>query len=188
MDDRMFHAVAEHVRAVRAYVDSTFTGIPSQMDNDESSWSDRPSLQEPVGSIVISAPAFNFPIAGLDGGCADDTCHPLMIEQPMEFVTHDSALEVIQEASQVEPIPYYQGGPHAMHHPPQLVQCGHWSNHASARQSISALAVDWDTLEFVEEELGGNIGNEVGSPAQHPTTSSAQYAKLDEPDEVMYQV
>jgi hypothetical protein len=186
MDARMFLAVAEHERAVHAYVDSTFSGIPSQMDDDESAWIERPFLQQPIGSIVFSAPSINYPVA-LAGGCVDDTCNQLIIEQPMEFVTHDSALEVMREASQVEPIPYYRAGQHGMHHPAQPVQGGYWSNHAT-RQSISALAVDWDTLEFGEEEFGDSGGTEVVPSAQHPTPSSAQYRAMDQPEEVMYQV
>lgn len=176
MNDQMFHAVAEHERAVRAYVDSTLTGIPTEMGDDESSWMERPLLQQPVGSIVISTPSIHYPLAALTGGCVDDTCNPLMIEQPMEFITHDSVLEVMQEASQVEPIPYYRGP--AMHPPPQPLQ-GYWSNNAS-RHGVSALAVDWDALEFGEEELEGSGGIETPPSMHHPAR--------DEPDEEMYQV
>jgi hypothetical protein len=185
MDDRMFQAVAEHERAARAYVDSTFTGIPRRTDDDdESSWSERTLLQQPVGSIVFSTPAMNYSLgAMMAGGCVDDTCDTLLIEQPMEFVPHEAAMAVMQGASQVEPIPYHHhhhhppGGHHAAMPPlPPPVHGGYWSNPA-ARHGMSALAVDWEALEFGEEELDDT---ERASSLPHPT--------MDETDEVMYHV
>ena len=174
MNEQMFHAVMEHERAVRAYVDSTLAGVPIEIGagRTTSAW------MEAVGSIEIATPptSLNFSLAmGGEGGgtgCVDYACNPLVIEQTMEFVTHESALAAMQEASHVEPIPYRRGGPQQQRS--VLPSSGFWSN--PSRQSISALAVDWDTLEFMEDDLGGGGSRGV---SDHP---------LSHHDEAMYQV
>jgi hypothetical protein len=148
MNERMFAAVAEHERLANEYVDShrsrSLGGISS--NNSVTQAPKHESMDRRCTSATLQQ-------THLHGGCVGKTSESLMIEQRMEFVPRDTSLYAIQLASSVEPIPYCYSNVQFQPLAASQMQQQHRLSfiYNNPRSSISALSVDWETLEYLKE-------------------------------------
>lgn len=185
MDDRMFTALANHERHLADCIDSKYRG---KEHNDAVRRFDEPAFETFSQGIVPS---------GMRVRPDYDVLYikPLTIEQSMQLPSADVPLDLIEKASDLEPIPLgelqlsskamFEDADDRVNSVEQLFQqptvavprYSYTSGSGDHRVSISALAIDWslDMLDYDAEGMEHlDMGDDIGIIPQNNVQSLSQ--------------
>jgi hypothetical protein len=161
MNDRMFKALANHERHLAEYVQSR-----NRSSGNGSSGGGASSQPPQQGQMYQGIMPHGMNGGGVAVADVDDYAKPLVIDQPMQFPALDAPLDLIEKASDVEPIPFEE-----LHLSASSSSSAMYQQQQQQQGSVVANAL---LNEAMNQHNGNvNLGNSCGSDYCHPTYGAA---------------